>query len=107
MISSSLHLNWCLSRGSPLGTSTTAPQAPHWRARSISSGMALEKTMTFDLRPREEISLIASASSGETAGMPASILSTPTSSSIRAMAIFSSFLNTTPGVCSPSRSVAS
>jgi hypothetical protein len=51
--------------------------------------------------------LIAWKSCSETAGIPASIRSTPISSSFSAIAIFSATLITTPGVCSPSRSVAS
>ena len=41
------------------------------------------------------------------AGMPASMRSTPISASFSAMATLSATLKTTPGVCSPSRRVAS
>jgi hypothetical protein len=51
--------------------------------------------------------LIAATSSSETAGIPASIRSTPTAASASAIAILSATVNTTPGVCSPSRRVAS
>ncbi len=46
-------------------------------------------------------------SCSDTAGIPASIRSTPISSSFSAIAILSATLITTPGVCSPSRNVAS
>src|SRR5665647_2489305 len=57
--------------------------------------------------PRPTISLIVAFSSPPIAGMPTSIWCTPTSSRSLAMRIFSWLLNTTPAVCSPSRSVVS
>ena len=59
------------------------------------------------LRPSSTICAMACFSSPSMAGMPTSIWCTPTSSSRRAMRIFSWFENTTPAVCSPSRRVVS
>ncbi len=83
------------------------PCAPHSSAMSMSCFSARAKVKIRDFSPSLEISLIASASCGDTAGIPASIRSTPTSSSLVAMRILSSIEKTTPGVCSPSRKVAS
>ena len=73
----------------------------------MSAFMARAKVKIFDLRPSFEISLMAWKSCSDTAGMPASIRSTPISASFSAIATLSATLKTTPGVCSPSRSVAS
>jgi hypothetical protein len=53
------------------------------------------------------ISRIASASSTETRGKPASIRSIPSASSACAISSFCCGSSTTPTVCSPSRSVVS
>jgi len=53
------------------------------------------------------MALMASASPGLAAAKPASITSTPSFSSCRAMRIFSSLVMAAPGLCSPSRKVVS
>jgi len=73
----------------------------------MSFGIARQKAKIFDFNPRSQMALIASASSWDPAGVPASILWTPTSSSFFAMATLSSFVKMIPGCCSPSRSVVS
>src|SRR3954470_16530484 len=105
--SSHVHLNCHISLGWPIGISRITPRAPHSTDLSMSAVMARTKVYTFDLRPRRVISLIALKSWSETAGMPASMRSIPTSASFSAIATLSAMLKTTPGVCSPSRSVAS
>jgi len=49
----------------------------------------------------------AARSSGEAIGKPASITSTPSRASWRAMSSFSLLVSVAPGDCSPSRSVVS
>jgi len=53
------------------------------------------------------MALMQAISSSPMAGMPISISGTPAADSARAMAHFSSTVNATPAVCSPSRSVVS
>ena len=74
---------------------------------SISFCIARANVNILEFRPSLEISVIACASWADTAGIPASMRSTPNSSSFVAIASLSSTEKTTPGVCSPSRNVAS
>ncbi len=53
------------------------------------------------------IRFTAAKSSGEAAGKPASMMSTPNRASCRAMSIFSALVMLQPGDCSPSRRVVS
>ena len=74
-------------------------------ARSVSHMRA--QTMVRAFRPRRLMARISSISCSPMAGMPISISGTPAASNAWAMAIFSSSLNATPAVCSPSRKVVS
>jgi len=53
------------------------------------------------------MALTASKSSGEAMGKPASMMSTPSLASWRAISSFSARFKVAPGACSPSRSVVS
>ena len=63
--------------------------------------------MSRDGSCRPAIACMSSISASPMTGMPISISCTPACESALAMAIFSSALNATPAVCSPSRSVVS
>lgn len=101
------HLNCISSFGLPIGTSIITPSTPHSFVIIRSSSFALTKLKILEFKPALFISVMASLSSADTAGIPASIRSTPTSASLLAISTFSCFLITTPGVCSPSLKVAS
>ena len=79
-----------------------APPAA-WMSRSLAR--ASEHTVEFWIV--SAIVRIASASPGLAAANPASITSTPSFSSWRAMRTFSSLVIDAPGLCSPSRKVVS
>ena len=83
------------------------PLTPASRAFSTSETMQREKAKTREGSPAEAMRLTASASAGDTAGMPASIRSTPAAASSSAMRIFWSAENSMPACCSPSRNVRS
>ena len=68
---------------------------------------ALVKPQTLALVIIFEISLTELKSPGEEIGKPASIISTPNSSSFKANSTFSVVFNLQPGTCSPSRRVVS
>ena len=76
----------------------------HWQALA---GTAREKPQISARSPAAAICSTAFQSSSDTRGNPASIRSTPRSSSRRAISSFWSGSSTTPTVCSPSRSVVS
>ena len=76
-------------------------------ARSMSARAERDRPQTMESRTRLAISLTASKSPFEEIGKPASITSTPISSSTSAMRIFSSRFMAAPGDCSPSRKVVS
>ena len=76
-------------------------------AREISRSFARDSEQTMDSLIVPAMALIASKSPGEEAAKPASITSTFSRSSWRAMRIFSSRVIDAPGDCSPSRKVVS
>ena len=76
-------------------------------ARSISLAFARASPATTDPLTRSAISLTASKSPGDAAGKPASMMSTPSSTSASAISSFSSTVIVAPGDCSPSRRVVS
>jgi len=84
-----------------------AHHTPQSASISISSFDGLANAVIRAFNPACTISEIASLSSLDTAGIPASISGTPISSSFLAMLTLSSFVNTTPACCSPSRKVQS
>ena len=75
--------------------------------RSMSLNAARERPQITDLFARLAISLTAWKSPSEAIGKPASMMSTPMSSSSSATSIFSSCVMVAPGHCSPSRKVVS
>src|ERR1700688_2835627 len=75
--------------------------------RSISFGDARESPQITEFLARLAISLTAAKSPSEAIGKPASMTSTPMSSSSSATASFSSWVMVAPGHCSPSRKVVS
>jgi hypothetical protein len=77
------------------------------QARSISPFEARERPQMRVLRQVSAISFTASKSPSEAMGKPASMMSTPISSSSCAIFSFSSSVIDAPGDCSPSRSVVS
>ena len=83
------------------------PWAPHSRALSMSALHGARERVDPRLQPQPGDLLDRLEVLSETAGIPASIRSTPISASFSAISILSATLITTPGVCSPSRSVAS
>jgi hypothetical protein len=95
------------SFASEIGLSITDAATPSSTSASTSAWTARENPQTSALRPAPRISSMAFESSAETRGKPASIRSTPASSSARAICSLSSGAKTTPTVCSPSRSVVS
>src|SRR5947209_14372938 len=88
----------------------TRPRLPNFTAsaqRSISFGFARDRPAMTEFFERLAISLTAWKSPSEVIGKPASMTSTPMSSSISAMSSFSSKVMVAPGHCSPSRKVVS
>jgi hypothetical protein len=85
------------------GTSITMPFTPVSTDRFTSSFMQRENAKISAGRFFFTMALMALASIGETAGMPASIRCTPASASMVARRTFSSGVNSTPACCSPSR----
>src|SRR5665811_1604414 len=75
--------------------------------RSMSFGAARESPQMTAFLARLAISLTAAKSPSEAIGKPASMTSTPMSSSSSATASFSSWVMVAPGHCSPSRKVVS
>src|SRR4051794_36803907 len=73
----------------------------------MSLGWARDSPAITEFLERRAISLTAWKSPSEVIGKPASMTSTPMSSSISAMSSFSSKLMVAPGHCSPSRKVVS
>ncbi|OPX72149.1 MAG: hypothetical protein A4E43_01605 [Methanosaeta sp. PtaB.Bin005] len=86
---------------------TLIMSTPQSIAASTSFLTDRERAEILALSPRLQTSFTAFISAAETTGKPASITSTPISSSRRAISSFSSALKTTPGICSPSRKVTS
>jgi hypothetical protein len=90
-----------------------------WRtashARSKSAGLVRDSPQITGTYPSGctslptsiAIALTASKSSGEAIGKPASMMSTPSFASWRAMSSFSLLVSVAPGDCSPSRRVVS
>ncbi len=76
-------------------------------ARSMSLRPARESPHTTAFLVRLAISCTAAKSPSEAIGKPASMMSTPISSSSSATASFSSCVMVAPGDCSPSRNVVS
>ena len=76
-------------------------------ARSIASASAWARAQIADPFTSSAIRRTASKSPCEATGKPASMTSTPSFSSCRAISSFSSILRVAPGACSPSRSVVS
>ncbi len=99
----SLYLRWTLLAATKMAMWVT----PLSITASTSAGTVRAAASTFDLRPAVASSRTARASSGETTGIPALRTPTPMPASFSAMRSFSSGVNRTPGVCSPSRSVSS
>ena len=89
------------------GISITIPSTPVSSARLTSSTMQRLKEKMRAGRSAAAIRRTASASAGDTAGMPASMRCTPASASRSAMRTFSSGWNSIPACCSPSRRVTS
>jgi len=85
------------------GTSITMPFTPQSTARFTSSFMQRENAKISAGRFFFTIILMAWASMGDTAGIPASIRCTPASASMVARRTFSWGVNSTPACCSPSR----
>src|SRR5882757_4292430 len=88
----------------------TRPRLANFTAsaqRSMSFGLARERPAMTEFLERRAISLTAWKSPSEVIGKPASMTSTPMSSSISAISIFSSNVMVAPGHCSPSRRVVS
>ena len=73
----------------------------------MSFGFARDRPAITAFLERRAISLTAWKSPSEVIGKPASMTSTPMSSSISAMSSFSSKVMVAPGHCSPSRKVVS
>ena len=82
-------------------------EAPHFSTASISPLVPRPALLISARRPCLAIRLTASISPSETAAKPASITSTPSSSSFWAIRSLFSAIRDTPGVCSPSRRVVS
>ncbi len=82
-----------------------------WRTasqqRSMSLRLARARPQTTELRAMAAMRLTASKSPSEAMGKPASMMSTPISSSSAAIWSFSSSDMVAPGDCSPSRRVVS
>ena len=74
---------------------------------SMSLGTPRDALQISARKPASEMSFTASSSPSETAAKPASITSTPRSSSRCAILNLFSGVKDTPGVCSPSRRVVS
>src|SRR5882757_9688989 len=88
----------------------TRPRLANFTAsaqRSMSFGLARDRPGITEFLERRAISLTAWKSPSEVIGKPASMMSTPMSSSISAISIFSSKVMVAPGHCSPSRKVVS
>ena len=81
--------------------------SPASAAASMSPLFARASPHTCAERPSLQIILTARASPSDMTGKPASMASTPSPSSMRAISTLSSGESDTPGVCSPSRSVVS
>lgn len=79
----------------------------HSSAASMSVFVARDSAQISVFRPALLISVTAFFSPSEDAGKPASIASTPSRLSWRAISILSSIVRETPGVCSPSLKVVS
>ena len=77
------------------------------QARSMSASRQRARPQITEPRTLRAISRTASKSPGEAMGKPASITSTPSSTSAWATSIFSARFMLAPGDCSPSRSVVS
>ena len=73
----------------------------------MSSGTARARPHTTTPLRSRAIRRTASKSSGEAMGKPASMMSTPSHTSCRAISSFSSEVSEAPGDCSPSRRVVS
>ncbi len=89
---------WIRARSAPLSASA---------AREMSRSLARESEQMVDSRIALAIACTASKSPLELAAKPASITSTLSRSSWRAMRSFSSRVMEAPGDCSPSRRVVS
>ena len=76
-------------------------------ARSMSPGAQRARPAMIGPRTSPAIRRTASASASDAMGKPASITSTPSRASCRAMRSFSSMRIEKPGACSPSLSVVS
>ena len=88
----------------------TRPRLANFTAsaqRSMSFGCARDRPAMTAFLERRAISLTAWKSPSEVIGKPASMTSTPISSSISATSSFSSKVMVAPGHCSPSRKVVS
>src|SRR5665811_2045081 len=85
----------------------TTPSTPVSAANLMSSSSDRQNARVTAFKSREAISLMASRSSTQSQGLPTSSSCTPISERRRAIRTFSWFANTTPAVCSPSRSVVS
>ena len=83
------------------------PEAPLFKTASMSPFVPLAALYTLARKPCLAIRLTDSISPSETAANPASITSTPSSSSRWAIRSLFSGTSDTPGVCSPSRRVVS
>ena len=77
-------------------TSSMAPWQPAFFAFSTFPGMHRQNAKISGPRFRSTMAFIASSSCHDTAGMPASMRSTPSAASFLAMAILSSMVKTTP-----------
>ena len=73
----------------------------------MSFALARQRAAIFAPRTASEMACTASKSPGEAIGKPASMMSTPSRSSWRAIRTFSPVCMLHPGDCSPSRSVVS
>jgi hypothetical protein len=77
------------------------------QAAWMSFSMARARPATRGPLTSSAMALTASKSSGEAMGKPASMMSTPSFESWRAISSFSALFSVAPGACSPSRSVVS
>ena len=99
-----------MCKGDVAITVWTRPRLANFTAsaqRSISFGFARDRPAMTAFLERRAISLTAWKSPSEVMGKPASMTSTPMSSSSSATMSFSSKLMVAPGHCSPSRNVVS
>jgi hypothetical protein len=104
---SSCEIPYALSFISLVGASITEACNPSRTNSSTSAFTARENPQSSAFSPAFDMSWMASASSADTRGKPASMRLIPISSSLRAISSFCCGERITPTVCSPSRRVVS